>query len=120
MQKRIAAIALVALVAQAGAVLADPFRTVEDEALFLALVDGRHLTRLGIKLSVGSDGQITGRAFGRPVTGQWRWSDGFFCRDLYFGARDLGPNCQIVKVSGTTLRFVADKGAGQYADLNLK
>jgi len=99
---------------------AEEFEPVTDRGRFLNLVDGKTLTRLGIKLDVLPSGQIAGRAFGRPVTGAWRWAGGYFCRDLYYGDRDLGPNCQLVKVRGRTLRFIADRGAGQYADLNLR
>ncbi len=99
---------------------AEEFRVVDDRSAFVRLVEGRKLTRMGIKLDVRTSGEIEGQAFGKPVTGAWRWNGGYFCRDLYFGNKDLGPNCQLVKVSGDTLRFIADRGAGQYADLQLR
>ena len=43
--------------------------------------------------------------------GQWS-DDGYFCRDLYFGEESLGPNCQLVEINGSTLRFTSDKGDG--------
>lgn len=100
--------------------LADGFRTVSDRGSFVQLVSGKELTRLGIKLTVSNGGAIQGSAFGRSVRGDWNWKDGFFCRDLYYGDRDLGPNCQLVKVKGETLRFIADRGAGIHADLRLR
>ncbi|MRU15883.1 dihydrodipicolinate reductase [Roseovarius sp. A21] len=99
---------------------AEGFNQVSDKRTFLSLVDGRELTRFGIKLDVTRDGRIKGRAFGRDVTGAWRWKSGYFCRDLYWGQMDLGPNCQAVKVQGRTLRFISDQGTGQYADLQLR
>ncbi len=99
--------------------MSEEFQTINDRSSFLALVSGKQLTRLGIKLDVLSSGQIQGRAFGKPVKGAWNWKNGYFCRDLYFGDRDLGPNCQVVKANGRTLRFIADQGAGQSADLRL-
>jgi hypothetical protein len=111
--------ALTAL-AGASAASAEEFRPITDRTSFVSVVQGKQLTRLGIRLDVLSSGQIQGRAFGKPVTGAWRWQDGFFCRDLYFGQQDLGPNCQVVKLKGDTLRFIADRGAGQYADLSLR
>jgi len=99
---------------------ADAFRVVQERDSFLQLVTGRKLTRLGISLDVTRAGQIKGRAFGKPVTGQWRWENGFFCRSLYHGKRDLGPNCQQVKINGNTLRFTSDRGSGVYADLVLR
>ncbi len=96
------------------------FQPVREQTKFIELVAGKQLTRFGIQLTVTPDGDIRGTAFGRQVSGQWQWSDGFFCRSLYYGDRDLGPNCQEVKVNGNTLRFTSDRGAGIYADLNLR
>ena len=103
----------------AGPIWAEEFRQIADRSQFLNLIEGRDLTRLGIRLQVGRSGEIRGKAFGRDVTGAWKWNDGFFCRDLYFGERDLGPNCQMVKVRGEVMRFISDQGTGQFADLRL-
>jgi len=99
---------------------AEGFSHIGDRNAFVSLLEGRQLTRTGIKLDVTPDGQIKGRAFGRDVTGAWRWQAGYFCRDLFWGKRDLGPNCQAVKVQGRTVRFISDRGAGEFADLILK
>ena len=96
------------------------FRRVDDRATFVNIVQQGTLNRFGITLEVTPDGRILGRAFGRKVTGAWAWRDGFFCRDLSWGARDLGPNCQEVKVSGRMVRFTSDEGRGQFADLRLR
>lgn len=98
--------------------LAD-FARVDDRDHFMSLVEGRDLTRFGIKLSVGSD-EISGSAFGAPVSGAWTWRDGFFCRSLYWGKENLGDNCQAVDVNGNTIRFTSDRGAGMSADLTLR
>lgn len=99
---------------------AEGFRVVQDRDNFLNLVNGRQLTRLGIRLNVTNAGQIQGRAFGKPVTGQWRWENGYFCRSLFHGQKNLGPNCQEVRISGNRIRFTSDRGAGIYADLTLR
>ncbi|MBF9045872.1 dihydrodipicolinate reductase [Rhodobacterales bacterium LSUCC0031] len=98
---------------------AEEFRVVESDAQFVALVEGRELRRLGIRLTVTPTGEIQGRAFGGPVTGQWRWENGYFCRDLFWNDTDLGYNCQLVQENGTALRFTSDQGAGMFADLTL-
>jgi len=113
----LAAAALLTLAAAPAS--AEGFRTVESRTGFLSLVDGKNLKRLGIKLAVTPGGEIRGEAFGKRVTGAWRWDGGYFCRDLYFGNEDLGPNCQLVQVKGRTVRFIADRGAGRHADLKL-
>ena len=98
---------------------AEGVRRVESRDDFVRLVAERDLKRFGIRLNVSPGGEITGRAFGKPVTGQWRWAEGYFCRDLKFGQTDLGPNCQVVERRGGSLRFIADKGRGDHADLRL-
>jgi len=103
-----------------GAMAAESFRGVESRAGFVDLVKGKTLTRLGVNLLVSPEGGISGRAFGREVRGAWDWNGRYFCRDLSFGARDLGHNCQVVQVRGDTLRFIADQGRGDHADLRLE
>ena len=112
--------AVIFAVAFAGPAAADGLSRVQEKAEFVGLVAGKALTRLGITLEVAADGSISGRAFGMPVTGAWRWNGGMFCRDLYFGKQDLGPNCQMVQSDGRTVRFIADEGKGDHADLRLK
>jgi hypothetical protein len=98
----------------------EQFSTVTTRDTFVSLVEGRELRRLGIRLTVTGDGRIVGRAFGTEVTGQWEWDGGYFCRDLFYGQRDLGFNCQLVQVNGATMRFTSDQGTGQFADLTLQ
>ena len=106
----------------AAPVWAEGFQTVRDKNTFLSIIKDRNLNipMWGITLEVQPDGRINGRALGRPVTGAWRWQEGYFCRDLMWGERDLGPNCQEVTVRGQTLRFTSDKGTGRFADLTLR
>jgi hypothetical protein len=54
------------------------------------------------------------------VRGAWRWNGDYFCRSLYWGEMDLGPNCQAVRLKGDTIRFISDEGTGQFADLYLR
>ncbi len=100
--------------------MAQAFDRVSEKDDFVGLVAGKALTRFGVSLNVTPEGKIVGRAFGQPVTGAWRWQDGLFCRDLFFGSRDLGPNCQVVARRGSTLRFIADEGSGDHADLRIE
>ncbi len=110
----------IATVLLAGATPATAFSPITEESNFVTIVSGKELTRFGIRLNVMPDGLISGRAFGKTVSGAWRWTEGYFCRDLYFGETDLGPNCQAVKIDGGTIRFIADEGAGDHADFALK
>ncbi|MFD1195903.1 dihydrodipicolinate reductase [Seohaeicola saemankumensis] len=117
--------ALVLTMSLAGAAavpsVAEEFMPIPDQSAFLSTVAGKDLRLKGygpivVRLKVLPDGEITGRGLGWDVTGEWRWQDGFFCRDLNWGGTDLGPNCQEVRVQGQTVRFIADRGAGDFAD----
>lgn len=103
---------------QAGA--ADTDHRVTDRSEFVSLVAGRQLTHLGVALTVGDNGRISGRAFGKAVTGSWNWQDGYFCRTMTWGDEVLPHNCQTVRLEGSRLRFTSDQGAGDYARLTLK
>lgn len=87
---------------------------------FFSVIEGKNLQRVFIKLNISLDGQISGSAVTRPVTGDWQWKEGYFCRSLFWGQRDLGYNCQEVSVSGKKVRFTFDEGEGAYADFTLR
>jgi len=107
----------------AAALVATPalaFEKIKSKSEFMKVVQGKDLTILGISVNVQPNGAIGGKAYGRPVKGEWNWRDGYFCRDLFWGEMDLGPNCQEVRVNGNTIRFQSDKGTGRYADLRIR
>jgi hypothetical protein len=106
--------------ALAAPAYADGFNQVREKSEFVSLISGKSLTRFGIRLQVSPAGVIEGSAFGTDVTGKWEWQSGLFCRDLAFGKKDLGPNCQMVKQNGNSLRFISDAGEGDSADFRLK
>ena len=112
-------------IALAFALLATPLaaeqrQAVTDRASFLSIVDGRALTHIGVNLIVSPDGRITGRAFGRPVTGEWTWQARYFCRSMQWGNEPLEYNCQTVDKFGNKLRFKSDRGTGEEANLRIK
>ena len=87
---------------------------------FESLVIDKKLERFLISLSVTNDGKIKGSAAGREVIGDWDWIDGFFCRNLLWGKRELKYNCQEVTFDGRRLRFISDEGKGQSASFALR
>ena len=87
---------------------------------FVSLVIDKKLERFLISLSVTNDGKIKGSAAGREVIGDWDWIDGFFCRNLLWGKRELKYNCQEVTFDGRRLRFISDEGKGQSASFALR
>ena len=105
----------------ATSALAEGFERIEDERKFVNIIKDRDLKRFGIRLQVSDTGQILGRAFGQDVTGEWDWQNGFFCRDLYLGGKELDPdNCQLVEIRGNTVRFTSDMGRGDSANLRIE
>jgi len=106
----------------AAASSANAMTPVKDESTFRDLVGGKTLVlRLyTIKLNVLGNGTIEGSALTRKVTGSWSWIDGFFCREMKWGTREIPYNCQLVEYDGTEVRFTTDKGAGDSADFVLR
>lgn len=96
------------------------FDRIDDREAFLASVEGRTLAAFAVRLTILADGTLAGSAFGREVTGTWTWEDGYFCRTLDAGDRQFPRNCQLVELDGTTVRFTADRGQGDIADLRLR
>lgn len=86
---------------------------------FIAYVQGKTLTRPLIKLTVSENGNIAGKGARWPVEGTWRWQDGYFCRELFWGGDALGYNCQEVRANGNRIRFTSDRGQGQSAEFRL-
>ncbi|MWB76802.1 dihydrodipicolinate reductase [Pseudooceanicola sp. 216_PA32_1] len=118
---RIALAALVlASLTTAAPLAAEDGRRVTGRSEFLSLVKGRQLTYTGVALTVTEDGRILGRAFGREVTGNWNWQDGYFCRTMQWGSRQFEANCQAVELEGSRLRFTSDRGTGDHARLTLQ
>jgi hypothetical protein len=93
---------------------------VTNRSDFENLVIDKKLERFLISLSITDDGKIKGSAAGREVIGDWDWIDGFFCRNLLWGMRELKYNCQEVTFDGRRLRFISDEGKGQSASFALR
>ena len=96
------------------------YLVIKDKNTFIAVIKDKTLKRPLIRLEVTEEGKITGRAAMLSVTGQWTWENSYFCRDLFWGSRNLGYNCQQVSRSGKKIRFTSDKGEGDFADFTVK
>lgn len=107
------------LLLPAAPALAD-YEPIRDRTEFVGVVTQGELTRMGIRLKVTPEGEIVGSAFGRDVSGSWTWEGDYFCRDLFWGDRAFGYNCQEVARDGRSLRFTSDKGTGDSASLRLQ
>jgi hypothetical protein len=107
-------------VALSAPAMADGYDRVTDRGDFVDLVSGKSLTSLGVSLNVSPSGKISGRAFGSDVSGTWTWNNGYFCRTLKAGSRSFALNCQLVQKKPGRIRFTADKGSGDTADLRIR
>lgn len=106
-----------------GVVLANEFEPIRDKDRFLSLVDGKEL-RIGLynlSLRVTPDGKIKGSALGWDIVGNWKWEDGYFCRDMDWSGYPIPFNCQLVEVKGgREVRFTVDRGKGDSASFRLR
>jgi hypothetical protein len=120
---KIAAPVILLVILCASSAQADEYRPVSDRAEFLTAMSGKDLSNrlYGLTLSVADDGSISGRAAGYDVTGNWQWRDGFFCRDMNWGGKEIPYNCQLVEIrNGNEMRFTVDQGSGDSASFMLR
>lgn len=96
------------------------FSEINDQSDFVNLIEGKELKRPFVKIEVSPEGDISGYGAAWPVTGNWTWTDGYFCRELFWDGDPLGYNCQQVMASGDRIRFTSDKGSGDSADFRLR
>jgi hypothetical protein len=108
------------LVTLATPAVAEDYTRITDRGAFVNLVGGKSLTSLGVTLIVSPSGSISGRAFGSTVSGAWTWNNGYFCRTLKAGEKVFARNCQVVQQKLGRVRFIADKGTGDTADLRIR
>lgn len=118
--KRLALALTLALAATPA--IAESYVPVSDQATFVSLVDGKLLrNRLyGVRLNVLPSGEITGAAVGWDITGTWSWQNGYFCREMSWGGDPIPYNCQLVEVSGNSIRFTVDQGEGDAASFRMQ
>lgn len=120
---RTASSLLIAVLLATTPALAEEFSAIKDKNSFLNLVKDRELRigMYGLTLKVLPDGRIEGSALGRDVTGKWAWKDGYFCREMLWGKREIPYNCQLVEAQGeSVMRFTVDQGRGDSADFRLR
>jgi hypothetical protein len=114
------ALVVVAALQAAAPKPAAAFERVADPSTFETLVVGRELTRTGIRLRVLPGGRILGRGLAWPVTGEWAWQEGFFCRTMDWSGYEIAYNCMTVLANDRSVRFIADRGTGESADFRLR
>lgn len=101
---------------------ASALEVVKERAGFLQALAGQDLVIpiYRLRMAVSPEGQISGRAAGWDITGQWDWKDGYFCRSLTWGGTPIPFNCQQVKAGDGKMRFTSDQGKGMTALFRLR
>lgn len=97
------------------------FSVVSDRSTFVGLMQEGQLKHslFPIRLRVTPDGLIDGEAVGSTVTGSWQWDNGYFCRTMAWGDREIPFNCQLVEVDGRKVRFTENQGQGRAATFRI-
>ncbi|EDQ06693.1 hypothetical protein DSM14862_00432 [Sulfitobacter indolifex] len=118
--RSIFALAATAVLALSAMPAAAEYARIQSKSDFVEAVNGKRLTRPLVDLRVTSGGAISGKGAVWEVVGTWTWENGYFCRTLVWGGKDMGYNCQVVTRDGAKIRFTSDKGTGESAVLNLR
>ena len=97
-----------------GLPAAAEYARIQNKSDFVAAVNGKRLTRPLVNLQVTPGGAIAGKGAAWQITGSWSWKDGYFCRTMFWGRKELAYNCQLVeKGAGWRFReFVLMHGEG--------
>lgn len=116
-------LSILAVAPIAGEASADTIKRIEEKEEFVDSVVGKELRlrMLGIQLIVHEDGEITGKALGWPVQGNWHWKNGYFCREMDWSGTEVPYNCQLVEVlNNEEVRFTVDQGKGDSATFRVR
>jgi hypothetical protein len=104
-------IAAVAL-AVSTAASAQNFKQIRTEKAFReSVVDRKLLSELGW-MRVMSNGKVEGHILNQNFRAAWVWANQMYCRNAVLGKRDLGTDCQVVKLSGDQVQFIREYGKG--------
>ena len=118
MSRLLQALLVIAPMVFSGTAQAEGYSRLTDRDAFVSLVAGRDLVLpfFGSASSLNPSDMIGGAAQGAPISGEWGWKDGYFCRTMRGGSMEIPANCQTVEVKdGARLRFTTDQGQGRSA-----
>lgn len=79
---------------------------------FRAKVVGKKLITDRGYVIVQKDGSMAGKSGNRELSGEWTWEDGYYCRSVALGSRQLPDDCQMVTILGDEVTFYTKKGYG--------
>lgn len=100
----------------------DDFKRVATLDDYMSTVVGRQIV-FGDKkntTTTHADGTMTGTIAGKPIVGQWEWSNGYFCREGKHGDDVMERDCQVLEVSGDKIKIIRNEGSGSTSIFSLK
>lgn len=100
--------------------MAASFKRIKSAEDFNSKVVGQKLTSEAGFFIIEASGKISGELNKHKAVGAWKWNQGFWCRTIKIGARDLGSNCQTIEVTQDQVKFTRDQGKGDETIFNLK
>ena len=96
-------------------VQAESLKRIRKAADFQAMVVGKTFGDDVTTMVVTADRKISGKFQNDNIVGAWKWSNGYFCRNVNVGQRAMGNDCQLVKADSTEVSFTREKGKGKVA-----
>ncbi|WP_298850646.1 hypothetical protein [uncultured Ruegeria sp.] len=88
-------------------------KELKKQSQFVEAVTGKKLVSGDTWLVISQDGKIEG--VGRnnvKITGAWVWNKRFWCRNVVAGQKKFPEDCQKVKIDGSQVEFIRNKGKG--------
>ncbi|WP_299476197.1 hypothetical protein [uncultured Roseibium sp.] len=81
---------------------------------FLEQVAGKRLVNGDSWVVIAPGGTVYGVGPDQDeISGTWRWSDVYYCREILFGGKDLTEDHQTVRLDGDKVSFVHQRGEGE-------
>jgi hypothetical protein len=112
--RRFSIVTLAAIALALPTLAAAEFKQVKKEKQFRSqIVDHKLTDANGNWTIIKSDGTQSGSFNGQTYVGAWKWNGRYWCRNGKLGGQELGTNCQLVEIDGTSTRFTRDKGKGK-------
>ena len=93
---------------------------IDNAADFNSAVVGKSLVNGGSWVKLSSNGTASGNIGGKPISLGWTWDGKYFCRTDINKPKGPKNQCQTVSVTGNTVAFTQDKGAGKTTKWSIK
>ncbi len=87
--------------------------TIKTEKQFRETVVGKRLVSGDAWVLITADGKFSGVSRqNEKVRGAWIWHDKYWCRNVLVGTQKWQQDCQVIKVEGSKLTIIREKGKG--------